>query len=71
MPNWRRFGEARVANEARNIYDRLKATINRVAWDGKWYLRAISEAGRAIGNHTEAELDFLESANLGDYRRRC
>ena len=50
-----RFNEPRIAAEARGIYDSFKETINRVAWDGKWYLRGISEAGRAIGSESEEE----------------
>ncbi|MDY6846815.1 MAG: glucoamylase family protein [Chloroflexota bacterium] len=41
--------------------ERLKATINQVAWDGNWYLRAYYDDGSPLGSHRnmECKIDSL------------
>ncbi len=34
----------------RDLASRMQETINRVAWDGNWYIRAFDAKGRAIGS---------------------
>lgn len=38
-------GDKRYARFLKDEYGKLKADINRYAWDGKWYARALSEKG--------------------------
>ena len=38
-------GDKEYARFLREEYDKLKADINRYAWDGNWYARALSEKG--------------------------
>ncbi len=33
----------------------LRECINSLAWDGEWYLRGFTDAGRPFGTHTDAE----------------
>lgn len=33
----------------------IRETINRTAWDGRWYIRAFTDAGTPLGSHTCAE----------------
>ncbi|MBU4488940.1 MAG: glycosyl transferase family 36 [Candidatus Omnitrophica bacterium] len=35
--------------------DMLKKAINRYAWDGKWYIRAISDNGKVLGSSKSKE----------------
>jgi len=35
--------------------DRLKKAVDKHAWDGDWYLRAINDNGEKVGTHIEAE----------------
>ena len=39
-----------LANEFRKEYDTLKNTINKIAWDEKWYLRAFRDNGIPVGS---------------------
>jgi len=38
------------ANELFKEYEILKNTINKIAWDGDWYLRAFRDNGKAVGS---------------------
>ncbi len=42
----------------------LKETINRVAWDGEWYLRAFFDDGTLLGSHEnkECQIDLISQA---------
>ncbi len=46
--------EAIVA-EMKEREERMKAAINREAWDGEWYLAAINDYNEKVGTHTEKE----------------
>jgi cellobiose phosphorylase len=51
----RRIGESRIADEARDIYERLAERINTVCWDGRWYNRGFAPDGRSLGSHEREE----------------
>ena len=36
-----------------SVYERQKELVNKVAWDGKWYRRCITDDGRFIGSNKE------------------
>ena len=36
-----------------SVYERQKELVNKVAWDGKWYRRCITDDGRFIGSDKE------------------
>ncbi|MWK60558.1 cellobiose phosphorylase, partial [Pseudomonas otitidis] len=38
-------GESEYAQFLAGEYEKLKSDINRNAWDGRWYARALSEKG--------------------------
>lgn len=38
-----------------NIYEKQKRLVNEVAWDGKWYIRCITDNGRFIGSQAEEQ----------------
>ena len=46
--------EAIVA-EMKEREERMKAAINKEAWDGEWYLAAINDYNEKVGTHTEKE----------------
>lgn len=41
-----------------NLYEKQKELVNKLAWDGKWYRRAIMDDGRFLGTdeHTQAKI---------------
>ncbi|MBN1587867.1 MAG: hypothetical protein JW937_10650 [Candidatus Omnitrophica bacterium] len=49
------IGDQPVAKEMQAIYDDMKAIINKVAWDGKWYVAAFNDAGMKIGSNENKE----------------
>jgi cyclic beta-1,2-glucan synthetase len=46
----RRRGDADLADRSQQHADELARTIDRVAWDGEWYLRAFDDDGRPWGS---------------------
>ena len=50
-----KIGQPDVALEAQGYFDKLKATLNDVAWDGEWYNRFICEDGYKAGSHVNKE----------------
>ncbi len=40
-------------NDYRERYDSMKRTVNRVAWDGDWYIRATMDNGSFVGSRGE------------------
>ena len=38
-----------------SVYERQKELVNKVAWDGKWYRRCITDDGRFIGSNKEEQ----------------
>jgi cyclic beta-1,2-glucan synthetase len=65
---WNRFarlcdsrGDRQSAEGFRNRAVELSATIERTAWDGKWYRRAYFDDGTPIGSaeNSEAQIDSL------------
>lgn len=37
------------------IYERMKQLVNTTAWDGKWFIRCITDDGRFIGSEKEPQ----------------
>lgn len=35
----------------KRMYERLKNTVNEIAWDGEWYIRAFKDNGEPLGTH--------------------
>ena len=50
-----RRGERALAKRWRTRAEVLDAAIDRVAWDGEWWLRAFDDDGRALGSHANDE----------------
>lgn len=42
-----------IAAEMNERAEKIKAAINKNAWDGNWYLAAINDLGEPVGSHTE------------------
>lgn len=42
----------------------IKAQIDRHAWDGKWFIRGISEKGGKLGTHTKTEGQIYLESNV-------
>jgi len=51
----RRIGDEAVAAEMRAYYETMKRIINRVAWDGEWYIYAFSDDGTPVGSNANKE----------------
>ncbi len=51
----RRTGREKEIPALEEIGRRMKETINRVAWDGAWYVRAFTDDGNKIGSKDCAE----------------
>jgi cellobiose phosphorylase len=69
-------GEARLAERYRQEAGELRARVERHAWDGEWYLAAISDGGRRLGARGERAMEiYLNSQSwavigqTGDPRR--
>ncbi len=43
--------DKRTLERWKKIYERLKLTINEIAWDGEWYIRAFKDNGEPLGTH--------------------
>ncbi len=48
-------GDARRAASCRTEADSLRNAINQLAWDGEWYARGFTDAGRPFGSHRDEE----------------
>lgn len=60
-----RIGLHKQATVYERHYDRLKKAVNKLAWDGKWYVRATTDHGEVIGSHKNKEGQiFLDSNTL-------
>lgn len=44
-----------LCREFRQEYDKLKNTINKIAWDKKWYLRAFRDNGIPVGSISDEQ----------------
>jgi cellobiose phosphorylase len=47
----RHLGRPAEAEQALEAYAEMRERVERVAWDGEWYLRYFDEAGAALGSH--------------------
>ena len=54
-------GEQELASRYRERADHLSATVEHIAWDGEWYLRAFFDDGTPLGSrqNEEARIDSL------------
>ncbi len=50
-----KHGDAAQAQQYRNRAQRLKETINDIAWDGEWYYRGTKDNGEKIGSKENSE----------------
>lgn len=46
-----RIGKTKDAEQYMQWSEEMKKTINEVAWDGEWYIRAFGDRGEPIGSH--------------------
>ncbi len=53
-----RRGEEHLAGRYRNRAGQLRAAIEQHAWDGEWYLAAISDRGRRLGARGEPAMEI-------------
>ncbi len=51
----KRYGEKAKAKVYRDKAKKLKAVINKIAWDGKWYWRATKDSGEKLGSSSNKE----------------
>lgn len=49
------IGDKKVQLEMKKIYDELYEIINKIGWDGSWYLAAFNDEGRKIGSNANEE----------------
>lgn len=49
------IGDKKVSAEMKQIYDELHDIINKIGWDGEWYLAAFNDEGRKIGSKANEE----------------
>ena len=54
-------GDKGYARFLRDEYDKLKADINRHAWDGNWYARALSEKGNIGSKESRGSRIYLNA----------
>ena len=47
--------DKKTADECRNRYEKMKAIINKYAWDGNWYCYAFNDYGEPIGSNKNKE----------------
>ncbi len=49
------LGDCETARHYRAVYEQVKASINELAWDGRWYVRGFKDNGEAFGSHRDRE----------------
>lgn len=49
------IGDKKVSVEMKKIYDELCDIINKIGWDGNWYLAAFNDDGKKIGSNANDE----------------
>lgn len=54
-------GDMGYARFVEKEYDKLKEAINRYAWDGKWYARALSEKGNVGSKNSSGSNIYLNA----------
>lgn len=54
-PVCRDRGESERAERYADEADALRQAINRLAWDGEWYVRGFTDAGKPFGSHADKE----------------
>jgi cellobiose phosphorylase len=45
----------------------MRAVVNRVGWDGDWYVRYFDQRGDPVGSHSNAQGQIYTNANRGRY----
>lgn len=56
-----KLGDAGYADFLENEYQILKKRINEVAWDGNWYMRALSNKGNIGSKYSEGSKIYLNA----------
>jgi len=49
------IGDKKISAEMKKIYEELYEIINKIGWDGNWYLAAFNDEGRKIGSNANEE----------------
>jgi len=49
------IGDKKVSQEMSKIYDELYTIVNKLGWDGNWYLAAFNDEGKKIGSNVNDE----------------
>ncbi|MCD5401854.1 glycosyl transferase family 36 [candidate division NPL-UPA2 bacterium] len=49
------IGKYKKAGEYRHAYKEIKDSINKYAWDGRWYCRAFNDDGEPVGSSNNRE----------------
>lgn len=57
-------GEEGLLEKSKLVRDKIKKAINIIAWDGMWYVRAITDSGDVIGSkkNRECMIDSISQA---------
>jgi cellobiose phosphorylase len=57
----RHIGQPEVASMCQLQAETLKTALNKVAWDGEWFLRGYFDSGETLGSHsnTECRIDAI------------
>ena len=65
FPLFEKRGDIESLARMRDAYDRLAATIEKLCWDGDWYVRAFKDDGESIGskNREQGQL-FLNAQSF-------
>ena len=58
-------GDTQYAGFLEKEYEQLKEDINRYAWDGKWYARALSSKGNVGTQDSAGSKSLFERTNMG------
>ena len=48
------IGDKKLVTQYKAWYENIKAKVNKVAWDGQWYVRWFDEKGKALGSSKNA-----------------
>lgn len=51
----RRRNDREIEQEAKQLHAHFTALLNKVAWDGEWYVRTLTESGYTLGSKVNAE----------------
>ena len=64
-------GDQVYAGKIAEEYRILRNSINAYAWDGAWYMRALSDVENIGSKNSEGSKILSERADMGCFRRCC